>query len=210
MSLVEEALRSQATVWREVCERVAAISNREFPPETPKRILLFGLGSSYHAARLIAYTLMRDKSRPRLPVLACSSMAIGTEVIPQRGDWAIAISHRGTSGATLAAIEACQRANVFTILVSGKGVRCPEGAQLQFETCELEKCEPHTVSMTSAVCAVTTHFMGIKARDEWEMLGALGFPSVETMQSRVGNGPAVILGEWEGDCLAREGALKLM
>lgn len=210
MSLVEEALRSQAAIWREVCERVSSVSNREFPSEAPKRILVFGIGSSYHAAKLISYTLSRDKSRPRMPVLACSSMAIGGEVVPQRGDWAFAISHRGNTPATLAAIEACQRANVFTVLVSGRGVRTPDNVQLQFETCELEKCEPHTVSMTSAVCAVTTHFMGTKAREEWEMLGAIGFPAVEIMQRRVGRGPALILGEWEGEVLAREGALKLM
>ena len=56
MSLVEEALRSQAAVWRDVCEKISSISNREFPSEAPKRILLFGLGSSYHAAKLAAYT----------------------------------------------------------------------------------------------------------------------------------------------------------
>jgi fructoselysine-6-P-deglycase FrlB-like protein len=210
MSLVEEALRSQAGVWREVCEKISSISNREFPSEAPKRILVFGLGSSYHAAKLISYTLIRDKSRPRLPVVACTSMAIGTEIIPQRGDWAFAISHRGKTPATLAAIQVCERAGAFTVLVSGRGVAMPPGAQLQFETCDLEKVEPHTVSMTSAVCAVTTHFMGAKAREEWEMLGAIGFPAVEVMQRRVGRGPAVLLGEWEGESLAREGALKLM
>src|SRR4051812_6335223 len=130
MTLVEEALQSQVSAWREVCARIAAISNREFPSEAPKRILVFGLGTSFHAAKLIAYSLVRDKSRPRLPVIACSSMAIGTELIPQRGDWAFAISHRGRSAATLQAILACQRAGVFTVLVSGKGVPMREGAQL--------------------------------------------------------------------------------
>jgi fructoselysine-6-P-deglycase FrlB-like protein len=153
---------------------------------------------------------MRDKSRPRLPVITCSSMAIGTSVIPQRGDWAFALTHRGQSSATLAAIEACDRAGVFTVMVSGKGAKLAPGAQLQFETCEIETVEPHTISMTSAICAVTTHFMGAKARDEWEMFSAIGFPAVELMQRRVGRGPAVILGEFEGETLAHEGALKLM
>jgi glucosamine 6-phosphate synthetase-like amidotransferase/phosphosugar isomerase protein len=210
MSLVEEALRSQASVWRDVAERVCSISNREFPSEPPKRILIFGVGSSHFAAQLMAYTLGRDRSRPRLPVLACSSMAIGNEIVPQRGDWAFAVSHRGTTASTLAAIEICQRSSVFTVLVSGRGVRAPETVQLQFETCDLEKSEPHTVSMTSAICAVTTHFLGTKIREEWEALGAIGFPPVEIMQRRVGHGPSLLLGEWEGEWLAREGALKLM
>jgi hypothetical protein len=64
--------------------------------------------------------------------------------------------------------------------------------------------------MTSAICAVTTHFLGAKAREEWEMFGAIGFPAVEIMQKRVGKGPVVVVGEWEGETLAREAALKLM
>jgi fructoselysine-6-P-deglycase FrlB-like protein len=210
VSIVEEALRSQATAWRDVAERVSAISNREFPSEAPKRILVFGVGSSHMAAKLIGYTLSRDKSRPRLPVIACSSMAIGSEVVPAKGDWCFAISHRGRTVATLAALEACQRANSFTVLVSAKGTVAPASAQLLLETSELEQCEPHTISMTSAVCAVSTHFLGAKAKEEWELMGSLGAPGLEVMQRRVGKGPAVIVGEWEGEWLAREGALKLM
>ena len=210
MSLVEEALRSQAYAWREVAEKVSAISNREFPSEAPKRILVFGVGSSHFAAKLIAYTLNRDKSRPRLPVMACSSVAIGSEVVPAKGDWCFAISHRGSTPATLAALEICSKANAFTVMVAAKGITPPACARLYLETCGLELCEPHTISMTSAVCAVSTHFLGAQAKEEWELMGSLGGPGLEVMQRRVGNGPSVIVGEWEGEWIAREGALKLM
>jgi fructoselysine-6-P-deglycase FrlB-like protein len=210
MSLVEEALRSQAYAWRDVAERVSAISNREFPSEAPKRILIFGVGSSHFAAKLISYTLNRDKTRPRLPVVACSSVAIGSEIVPAKGDWCFAISHRGNTPATLAALDLCQRAGGFTVMVAAKGATPPAFAQLHLETCGLEQCEPHTISMTSAVCAVSTHFLGSKAKEEWELMGTLGSPGLEVMQRRVGNGPLVIVGEWEGEWIAREGALKLM
>ena len=210
MSQVEEALRSQASIWREVAERISSISNREFPSEPAKRILIFGVGSSLHAAKLISYTLNRDKSRPRLPVVACSSLAIGNEVIPQRGDWAIAISHRGKSEATLQALEACHRASAFTMIASARGLQVPEFASLHLPTCELETVEPHTISVTSAVCAVSTLFLGTKAKEEWEALGMIPSPNLEVLQRRLGAGPTIVLGEWEGEWLAREGALKLM
>jgi fructoselysine-6-P-deglycase FrlB-like protein len=209
-TLVEEALRSQAAIWREIADRTSEISDREFPSDPPKRILIFGVGSSHHAARLIGYTLHRDKSRPRLPVVACSSMAIGNEIVPGKGDWAIAITHRGKTAATLDALEICQRANAFPIMVAGRGVKGPESTRLLLETCELETVEPHTVSVTSAVCAVSTLLIGAKAREEWEGLGMIPSPNLEVLQRRLGDGPSVIVGEWEGEWLAREGALKLM
>ncbi|MGK5084731.1 SIS domain-containing protein [Bdellovibrionota bacterium FG-1] len=210
MSCVEEALRSQASVWREIAERVNGLSNREFPSEAAKRILIFGVGSSHHAAQLIANTLVRDKSRPRMPVFACSSMAIGHDVVPTRGDWVFAISHRGKTASTLAALEACHQANAFTVLVSARGVKQPESAHLILETCDLEQVEPHTISVTSAVCAVSTLFLGTKAREEWEAMGMIPSPNLEVLQRRLGGGPSIIVGEWEGEWLAREGALKLM
>lgn len=210
MSLVEEALRGQREVWREVCERVAGISSRELPPESPKRILLFGVGSSHFAAKLTGYALIRDKSRARVPVVACSSMDIGVEVIPAKGDWAFAFSHRGKTPATLKALEACDRAGAFTVLVCGVDAPVSEYAKFVLPTCAMEKAEPHTVSVTSAICAVTNLLMGPKAAEEWDALRSIGDPNLEVIQKRAGKGPSVILGEWEGEWLAREGALKFM
>jgi fructoselysine-6-P-deglycase FrlB-like protein len=209
-SKLEEAIRAQAAAWREVSERTLRRPATDFPREQPKRVLLFGVGSSHFAARLIAYTLNRDKTRPRLNLVACSSSAIGNEVIPTSGDWAIALSHRGKSEATLSALLQSKRAGAATILVSARGVQAPECADVLLETCELESCEPHTISLTTAVCAVTTYFLGAKDREEWDLIGGVGSPGLEVMRRRAGRGPTVIVGEWEGEWLAREGALKLL
>lgn len=210
MTEVETALRAQREIWREIIDRVPQTAGRELPIESPKRILLFGLGSSLYAARLIAWTLLRDRTRLRVPVVACSSLSIGLEVTPQRGDWAFAITHRGSKGPTLAALEYCDRVGAFTVMVTAKGVQIPEFARLSVETTPLEKCEPHTMSMTGAVCAITSMLMGPKAHEEWEALRSIGEPDLDQMRNRAGEGPAVLLGEWEGYWLAREGALKLM
>jgi fructoselysine-6-P-deglycase FrlB-like protein len=178
--------------------------------ETPKRILLFGVGSSYHAAKLCSYTLIRDKYRDRIPVVACNSLAIPTEFLPNRGDWAFGFSHRGKTIPTLKALEHCERAGAFTILVAARGVEQPQAAKFLLSTCEQETVEPHTVSLTSAVCAVTTLLSSGKNAEEWEALRSIGDPDLDTYRSRAGEGPSIMLGEWEGEWLAKEGALKLM
>ncbi len=210
MTGVEQALRSQRERWREISERSVATHSRDFPFDTPKRILLFGLGSSRFAAKLTGYALIRDKSRARLPVVSCSSMDIGTEVIPGKGDWAFAFSHRGESRPTLDALQACERAGAFTILVCGQGAKNREAAKYVLETVPQEAAEPHTVSVTGAICAVTNLLMGMKASEEWDALTSIGDPDLDSVRRRVGAGPTVIIGEWEGEWVAREGALKFM
>lgn len=216
MSEVESALRAQREIWREVSERVAAISTREFPPEPPKRILLFGVGSSFFAAKLVAYSLYRAKDRVRVPVIACNSLGVGVEVMPAKGDWAFALSHRGKTGATLKALEACARAGAFTLLVAGQDApgigELLEGDNVRYylPTSPMERCEPHTISVTGAICAITTLLLGTRAVEEWDALRSIGDPNLELLKNRAGKGPTTLIGEWEGEWLAKEGALKLM
>lgn len=210
ISIVEQTLRNQREVWREIAERVSGISSRELPPEAPRRILLFGVGSSYFAAKLTALSLIRDKYRPRVPVVSCASHSVGVEVIPAKGDWVFAFSHRGATPWTIKALEACHRAGAFPILVAGQGAQECEIARFHLATSPLEKVEPHTMAVSGAVCAVTTLLSGTKAFEEWDALRSIGDPDLELTRKRAGQGPAVILGEWEGEWLAREAALKLM
>lgn len=213
MSEVESALFAQRDVWREVSERVVALSSREFPPEPPKRVLVFGIGSSHFASKLAGYSLMRARDQLRVPVISSSSLAVGSEIAPQKGDWAFGLSHRGKTPATLKGLELADKAGAFTLLVGGKGL--DHVAELPYvkyylPTCPQEKCEPHTVAVSSAICAVTTLMLGLRAVEEWDALRSIGDPNLELLRARAGNGPSVIMGEWEGEWLAREGALKLM
>ncbi len=215
ISKVETALRSQREAWREVVARTAQYSARDLPREAPKRILFFGVGSSHFAARLCAYALLRDKTRIRIPMIGCSSQAIGKEIFPQRGDWAFAFTHRGRTPLTLQALEISRRAGAFCVLVSGQGTELPPESVMQapdlvLHTSPLEKVDPHTVSVTSAICAVTTLLLPARAAEEWDALTSVGDPNLENLRKRVGQGPSILLGEWEGEWLAREGALKLM
>ena len=209
-TIIEQTLREQRDSWKEIAERVSAISSRELPHEPPKRIILFGLGSSFFAAKLAAFSLLRDKSRQRIPVVACSSTSIGIDVLPRSGDWVFALTHRGTSAVTLQALLLSERLGAFTIMVTGKDVESAPGARYHLTTVPLERVEPHTSAVTGAICAVTSLIMGQKAVEEWDALRSIGDPDLGLYRSRAEMGPTIILGEWEGEWLAHEGALKLM
>lgn len=210
MTLVEETLRQQRASWREITERMSRLTHRDFPPEAPKRILLFGIGSSYFAAKLTALSLLKDKCRARVPVVSCASHEVGLEVIPSKGDWAIAFTHRGTTKWTQKALEIAARAGAFTIQVSAQGAFESPLARLVLNTSFIEKVEPHTIAVTGAICAATSVLLGAKGVEEWDALQSVGDPDLDQMRSWVGEGPSILLGEWEGEWLAREAALKLM
>jgi fructoselysine-6-P-deglycase FrlB-like protein len=209
-SVVEETLRSQRENWGAIADRVAGLSSRDFPHEPPKRILLFGVGSSFFAARLSAYALWRDKGRVRVPVLAVPSSAIGTEILPTKGDWAFAFTHRGGTAITNAALDLCERSGAFSVAVTGKGAPAPGSAKFHLHTVALEKVDAHTSAVTGAICAVTSLILGPKAIEEWDALRSIGDPDLDLYRRRAGDGPTLIVGEWEGEWLAREGALKVM
>ncbi len=210
ISLVEKTLRSQRDTWGEISQRVAAISGREFPHEPAKRIIIAGVGSSYHAAKLAGFALIRDKTRVRIPIVACNSMSVGMEVVPTRGDWFFGITHRGRTPVTLQAMDIAEQAGAFTLQVSGIDAPNAPSAKMVLNTVAQEPVEPHTASVTGAICAISTLLSGQKAVEEWDALRSIGDPDLETLRKRAGEGPTVLIGEWEGEWLAREGALKLL
>ena len=210
MTQVEKNLREQRTLWSRVAEHAVKVSSRELPLEAPKRIILFGLGSSFFAAKLTSYALLRDRNRLRIPVMAVSSLGVGSELIPTKGDWAFGLSHRGTSLPTAEALNVCDRAGAFTAWVCGVGAQVPESSRMVLPTVEIEQVEPHTSAVTGAICAITSLVSGARAAEEWNALSSIGDPELDSVRARVGQGPALILGEWEGEWMARESALKLM
>jgi len=214
VSLVEETLRLQKSVWKQTARRVAEIPFADISPEAPRRIILFGLGSSHFAARLVAHAMVADANRRRIPVLACSSMSIGHEILPSSGDLAIAFSHRGKPGPTMAALELFTRVGARTVLIGGDGAQVPKSIGTFVPTGPMERCEPHTMAVSGAVCAGTMLLLVGSAagsvEDEWGWLATMPDPDLNVLRDRVKLGPQVLLGEWEGEWLAREGALKLM
>jgi hypothetical protein len=58
--------------------------------------------------------------------------------------------------------------------------------------------------------AITSLVLGNKVIEEWDALRSMGDPDLALLRRRAGKGPKAIIGEWEGEWLAREGALKLL
>lgn len=210
MSIVENNLRNQRDLWKEISSRVSTLESRGFPHGVPKRIILFGLGSSFIAAKLCQLTLKRDRTRPRTPVIACPSSHVGVDAIPAKGDWVFAFTHRGAPGLTLQALELSERMGAFTVQVSAKGVEASRYTHFLLETAPLEEIEPHTIAVSGAICAVSSLLLGTKGIEEWDALTSIPLPDLDQMRELAGTGPQLLLGEWEGEWLAREGALKLM
>ncbi len=210
MSVVEQTMRAQRDYWREISTRVAELESREFPHGGPKRIIFFGLGSSFIAAKLCQLTLKRDRTRNRVPVIVCPSTHVGVDAVPAKGDWVFAFTHRASGGPTLQALQLADRLGAFTVQVSAQGVPQAEFAQYLLPTVPQERVEPHTAAVTGAICAVTSLLLGSKCVEEWDALRSIPSPDLDVCRRRAGEGPTIILGEWEGEWLAREGALKMM
>jgi fructoselysine-6-P-deglycase FrlB-like protein len=214
MSFVEEALRSQRKTLREIAQGIVKEGvSQNLPPQPPKRIILIGVGSSLFSAHLSGLTLMREQLRKpiqvQIPIISCSSVDIGLKVIPARGDWVFGLSHRGRTEVTLRALEVSSEAGAFTVLVTARDVVAAPFVRFTLPTSSLEKCEPHTVGMTSAICATTTFILGSPMADQWSALTRQSDPNLEVLQKDVEKGPTVLLGEWEGEWIAREISLKL-
>lgn len=215
MSFVEEALRKQRLIWREVVDQqIQGNFAQSLPPKNPNRIILFGVGSSFFAAKMTASILVSEMrtqlKRFRVPIIATSSVSIGVEVTPEKGDWVLAFSHRGRTPATLKALEVSARSGAFTILVASKDADFQEEtASILLPTCSLEKCEPHTIGLTSAICAASTFIFESSLSEQWKKLSEQSDPDFELLKSQMKKPPTLILGEWEGEWIAREVSLKL-
>jgi fructoselysine-6-P-deglycase FrlB-like protein len=207
MSIYEESLRSQKGIWKDILGNPSELA---LPFQNPKRIVLFGIGSSFHAAKLTSYVFNRFKSSVRCPVFAFPSQAVGVEFIPQKGDWAFGFSHRGKTPHTVSALQKFRSAGALPILVAGQQAESLDPIDSILRTTPPERCEPHSYSVTGAICALTSLILGPEISKEWEKLAGESDPDLEECKKQAGKGPKLVLGEWEGEWVAREGALKLM
>ncbi len=213
-SQVEQTLLAQKSEWLQIAKRTMLETISEIPHETPRRIFLFGVGSSHFAAQLTGSALLRSWYRAKSQVVACQSLDVGTRVFPSKGDWCLAFTHRGKTPATLKALQFCEKMGAYTLLITGQleGYEVPPFVKLHMQSSTAETVEPHTKSVTGAICAATTLMLGSEVQDEWNRLGEELNPDLAQCRERIGRSapPTWILGEYEGEWLAREISLKIM
>ncbi len=218
MNHVHEGLIAQKRNWSRLANRVLKSGlPQELPPRPPSRILLLGEGRGLCSAKLLALSLrremMRKGGRQIPPVLACASVQMGFEVFPDKYDWVFALSHDDSTEVTLRAFEKCDKAGAFTVWVTADEDQKPEFGRLQVVVGEPGdkpgKTLQRGVDIISPICAVSTLLLGSQAVEIWSALSSSKNPPLEGLQSRIQAPPTVVLGEWEGEWIAREIALEL-
>jgi glucosamine--fructose-6-phosphate aminotransferase (isomerizing) len=120
-----------------------------------RRILLAGIGSSYHAAQFGEQCLrILSGGRIRASVeqsfeLVHYPLALGAD------DAVVLISHRGARNFSVEALKLAQRAGALTVAVTGElGGEGMGSADVHIKTCEQETSSAHTKSLTTAMAAL--------------------------------------------------------
>ncbi len=122
-----------------------------------RRLILAGIGTSYHAAQ-VGEHFLRHLSGGRITALVEQSfelvhypLALGPD------DAVIAISHRGWKNYSVQAVQRARAAGALTIAITGRdggeGIRA---ADFVLTTCEQEASFAHTKSYTTALAALAT------------------------------------------------------
>ncbi len=114
---------------------------------TKERILLAGIGTSYHAA-LIGEYLFRLAG---VDAWAVRSYDFVTYPRPLRSnDGVVVISHRGSKIHGIGAVQRAKQAGVLTVGITGKGSQMRD-VDIVLETVEQEVSSAHSISFTSTL-----------------------------------------------------------
>jgi glucosamine--fructose-6-phosphate aminotransferase (isomerizing) len=146
---MQAALIDQILAQREAIDRAAqAVAQKE-------RIVLVGIGTSLHAAR-VAESWLRDFSNGRIWAHVEQSFElIHHPIVLGAGDAVIVITHTGTTTASVEALRVARAAGALTVAITGKmsgdGVR---GADFRIETCDQELAFAYTKSYTTALAVL--------------------------------------------------------
>lgn len=154
--LMYDAIREQPErVARVVSTQRAVIEQAATAAARARRILLAGIGSSYHAAQVGEQFLRHFTGGAAQTSVEQSFELVHYPLQLGRDDALIAISHRGTNHYTLQSLTAARAAGTLTIAITGEpaseGMRA---ADFVATTCEHETCFAHTKSYTTALAAL--------------------------------------------------------
>jgi len=222
VSEVEKALQSQRSLWPGVSERAIDLGDEaQTSGDRPHRIILVGEGSSLSAAQL-AYWMLRKQGLRRewkaskLFVFSAADALLSESF--DSSDFLIGVTHRGRTQ------------TVSDVLKKGRarGARCARvlsqdvtlkvrASELRVPTGPLEKVEPHTQALSTALCALTS-FLGESKywKKFWRQAALNPDPSLSELRydlkKRYGrsSGPQILVGRADGEALARELQLKFL
>jgi len=127
----------------------AALATAAGRVQRAARVVITGVGSSWHAAR-VGELLLADVGKLGLRARAIHAFPL-SRYWPalDANDALIAVSHRGTTRDTVEALGRARTAGAATVAVNGKGARLP--ADVTLRTVDEEASETHTVGYTAAL-----------------------------------------------------------
>ena len=135
-----QAIRELLVDWDEPTQAAQQLNTRE-------RILLAGIGTSYHAA-LIGEYLFRLAG---VDAWAVRSYDFVTYPRPLRSDdGVVVISHRGSKVHGIGAVQRAKQAGVLTVGITGRGSQMRD-VSIVLETVEQEVSSAHSISFTGTL-----------------------------------------------------------
>ncbi len=148
--LAQPALCAQLLAGqRSVIERAAVAAAER------KRLLLTGLGTSYHAALVAEQFLRRLSSGNATPIIEQAFEWIHYPYAVGSDDAAILISHSGANRYLIRTKEFFQSAGALTIAITGENsAEAIRSCDFLSETCDQEKSGAHTKSYTTTLAAL--------------------------------------------------------
>lgn len=142
----------------------------------PRRVLLVGTGTSFHAAQCAAW-FARLEHVPLTTVAVPAYDFASYPIALTSDDAVVVISHRGTKRYTGKALDLARAAQVVTALVTGQGPHEAPAGVVVLRTCHQDRSSAHTVSYTSAL-AVLMLLLADYADDERLRRVVLGLPTL--------------------------------
>jgi len=193
-----DALRIQRQKWEEVGRRALELrQSTNVDLDSVNRIVLFGEGSSEVAAGVAKKLLSLN-----VEIRMGASCELAQSIEPRSTDLCFAISHRGGTQTTKELAHRFLKANASVFYVASADAAITLGHHLK--TVSLEKVEPHTVSLTSAICAIHVFLEGQSALEFWKELSKEPDRALSDLSA-----PQLILGQGPGFLLAKEALIKL-
>lgn len=140
----EAVARTIDRAWAEADELASRIA-------ASARVLLVGIGTSFHAARIGEY-LFRSAGCDARAVRSFDFALYGPDL--SSSDCVIGISHRGSKRYSIQAMDRARQAGAATILVSGEGGAPHDSADAIVRTVAQEQSSAHTISYTTAAAVL--------------------------------------------------------
>jgi glucosamine--fructose-6-phosphate aminotransferase (isomerizing) len=203
-------------VARHSAEALAAVVDRLGAME---RIVLSGIGTSFHAA-LVGELLLAHAGRRGHRVRAFHSFELARYwPALEPGTGLVVVSHRGAPRHAREALDAVARQGGVAVAITGKGGEAAGGAGHVLHTVDQEQSSAHTVSYTCALALLATLAARIGGDDALEhelhdvpdqVALLLGQESWEEVAGRFGDRRRYwVVGGGPNTATAYEGALKL-